>query len=131
MMLRYILVLSALLLLLAACGPANVPEGEGTATASVAENDGTADNAPTEEEPGEVAEESPPPEFADADYETTESGLQIAIIEAGAGEPAEGGKIVLGQDTGERGEGSTVGSSGGGRPSALYRRRGGGGDGGG
>ena len=115
-MLRYILVLSALLLLLAACGPANVPEGEGTATASVAENDGTADAAPTEEEPGEVADEGPPPEFADADYETTESGLQIAIIEAGDGEPAEEGKIVLVHYTGKLADGTTFDSSVGGEP---------------
>lgn len=116
-MLRYLLALSALLLLLAACGPANVPEGEGTATANVAGNDGTAEVAATEEEePAEFVDEGPPPEFADADYETTESGLQIAIIEEGDGEPAEDGKIVLVHYTGKLGDGTTFDSSVGGDP---------------
>ncbi len=111
-MLRYLLALSALLLLLAACGPANAPEIEGTVTADVAENDA----APVEEEPVEAVDQGPPPEFADVDYETTESGLQIAIVEEGDGDPAEEGNIVLVHYTGKLSDGTTFDSSVGGEP---------------
>jgi peptidylprolyl isomerase len=111
-MLRYLLALSALLLLLAACGPANVPENEGTATATVAENGGETDVATTEEEePAEVVDQGPPPEFAGADYETTDSGLQVAIVEEGDGEAAEEGDIVRVHYTGKLGDGTTFDSS--------------------
>lgn len=116
-MLRYLLALSALLLLLAACGPADVPEDEATPTAGVAENGGNTDAVTTEEEePAEVVDQGPPPDFVDADYETTDSGLQVAIVEEGDGEQAEAGKIVRVHYTGQLGDGSTFDSSAGGEP---------------
>lgn len=115
-MLRYLLALSALLWLLAACGPANVPENEGTATATVAENGDNTDAATTVEEPAEVVEQGPPPDFAGADYDTTDSGLQVAIVEEGDGDPAESGKIVRVHYTGKLGDGTTFDSSQGGEP---------------
>jgi peptidylprolyl isomerase len=113
-MLRYLLALSALLMLLAACGPAEVPENEATqpaTTATVADNGDEADVTTGEEAPAEVVDAGPPPEFADADYEATESGLQVAVIEEGDGEAPEEGDIVLVHYTGKLGDGAIFDSS--------------------
>jgi peptidylprolyl isomerase len=109
-MLRYLLALTALSLLLAACGPAEVPPEEaGTMQAAtpVAVDEGQA-AAPVD---AAQVDAGPPPDFAGADYETTASGLQIAILDEGAGERAEPGDIVRVHYRGLLGDGTVFDSS--------------------
>jgi peptidylprolyl isomerase len=105
-MLRYLLALSALLLLLAACGPAEVPpEESGTpaAATAVVGDTGSTDTG--------TVDAGPPPDFAGADYETTASGLQVAILEEGDGEQAQPGDVVRVHYRGLLGDGTVFDSS--------------------
>jgi peptidylprolyl isomerase len=117
-MLRYLLALSALLLLLAACGPAEVPESEATSqpgTAVAPEEDEI--SAPDEEgDTPPAVDAGPPAGFDEADYETTASGLQFAILEQGDGEAAAAGDIVRVDYRGLLGDGTMFDTSEGGEP---------------
>ncbi len=105
-MLRYLLALSALLLMLAACGPADVPpEESGTPLAATP----IVDDAETVD--AGTVDVGPPADFAGADYETTASGLQVAILEEGPGEQAQPGDVVRVHYRGLLGDGTVFDSS--------------------
>ncbi|HSM18881.1 MAG TPA: FKBP-type peptidyl-prolyl cis-trans isomerase [Hyphomicrobiales bacterium] len=117
-MLRYLLALSALLLLLVACGPAEVPEDEApsqTVTAVATEEDESPVPAEEGDTPAAV-DAGPPEDFAGADYETTDSGLQFAILEQGDGDAAAAGDIVRVDYRGLLGDGTMFDTSEGGEP---------------
>lgn len=118
-MLRYIFALTAaLLLLLAACGPAEVPENEATgqpATAVATGEEETTVPADDGETPAAV-DAGPPPDFADANYESTDSGLQIAVLEQGEGEQPGPGDFVRVDYRGLLGDGTTFDTSEGREP---------------
>ncbi len=92
----------AMVLLLAACGPA----ATGTPDGDESDNVGAATTAATGGATGQG-----PQSFQDLDYVTTDSGLQVAITEEGSGEQAEAGKIVALHYTGMLEDGQIFDSS--------------------
>lgn len=111
---RHVLVTFILILLMAACGPAQSDEettgGEDPTPTVQASQDESAVGAASGET-GESAPAGPPDAFADEEYTTTDSGLQIAITEEGSGEEPEEGDVVSVHYTGMLGDGTVFDSS--------------------
>lgn len=104
---QYLILLFALILVLAACGPAT------TATPEVEEPEEAATEIPDGDVTtgADTVDAGPPESFEGLDYTTTDSGLQIAITEEGSGEQAEAGKVVSVHYTGMLGDGTVFDSS--------------------
>lgn len=102
---QYLIFIFALVLVLAACGPAS------TETPEAEEPVDTELDPTVEVTDGVAAPEGMPESFEGLDFETTESGLQIAITEEGSGEQAEIGKVVAVHYTGMLGDGQVFDSS--------------------
>ncbi|MGH2536837.1 MAG: FKBP-type peptidyl-prolyl cis-trans isomerase [Candidatus Promineifilaceae bacterium] len=108
---------AAVILGLAACGPALSPEGEETATAaaSMAETPADALPATPSQQPTRPAE--PPADFdvygdpGEDAFTTTDSGLQYHVTEAGEGEIPQAGEVVSVQYTGYLSDGTEFDSS--------------------
>ena len=107
--LLYIFILLALLL--AACGPATTPDA--TETGETPEANGpSVDGGPeVSDEVGDEPESGPPEAFEGLDYTTTDTGLQIAVVEEGSGEQAAAGKVVSVHYTGMLEDGMVFDSS--------------------
>lgn len=128
------LLIALMVVLLAACGPAQT---ETTETETEAETEEDQEEAPPDEEaPAEIElEEAPaadpqeaqgPPEgFQAQEYTTTESGLQYVIVEEGSGDQPEMGDVVRVHYTGLLGDGTEFDTSrGGGEPFQFALGRG-------
>lgn len=111
---RYVLTTLILMLLVAACGPAQTDEEtaaaeEPTPTEQVGQEESVAGGA--SENAGASAPSGPPAEFANEEYTTTDSGLQIAVTDEGSGEQPQEGDVVSVHYTGMLGDGTVFDSS--------------------